>query len=343
MEFLYEYGLFFAKALTFIIAIAIIFGIVAAATTKGQGADQGHIEVRKLNDKFDELYHSLREHIYDKKMLKKLSKQEQKEEKKQKKEDKGQEEPKRVYVINFYGDIKAAETEQLRECVTAVLSVASERDEVVVKLESQGGMVHSYGLASSQLARVTKASIPLTVCVDKVAASGGYMMACVANKIIAAPFAILGSIGVLAQLPNFHKLLKKNDIDYEMYTAGEYKRTVTMFGQNTPKGRKKFMEDLEDTHTLFKAFITDNRPTVDIDQVATGEIWYGTRALENGLIDEISTSDEYLFKLRQDADLYEVKFVRKISLPKKLGVAVSAAIESSFDRVIEKATTRFWS
>jgi serine protease SohB len=215
----------------------------------------------------------------------------------------------------------------MREEITAVLSQATDKDEVVVKVESGGGMVHSYGLAASQLARITQKNIPLTVCVDKVAASGGYMMACVANKIVAAPFAILGSIGVVASLPNFHKLLKKNDIDYEMFTAGEYKRTVTMFGENTEKGRAKFVEDLEDTHVLFKEFVSENRPQVDIEKVATGEIWFGRRAKDVNLIDEIITSDEYLLSQIETADIFQVEYVYKKSIQEKLGFAAQGAVD----------------
>jgi serine protease SohB len=249
---------------------------------------------------------------------------------------------KRVFVLNFHGDIKASGLDNLREEITTVLSLAKTSDEVVVKLESGGGMVHSYGLASSQLTRITKKQIPLTVSVDKVAASGGYMMACVANKIIAAPFAILGSIGVVAQLPNFHKLLKKNDIDYEMFTAGEYKRTVTMFGENTDKSRAKFVEEIEDTHVLFKEFVTEHRPQVDIAKVATGEVWFGRRAKDIQLIDEIETSDEYLVAQSSTADVYEVEFVHKKTLPEKLGLAAQNAVDRLLLTWWERLSVNRW-
>lgn len=214
---------------------------------------------------------------------------------------------------------------------------------MVVKVESGGGMVHSYGLASSQLARITNKAIPLTVSVDKVAASGGYMMACVANKIIAAPFAILGSIGVVAQLPNFHRLLKKNDIDFEMFTAGEFKRTVTMFGENTQKGREKFVEDIEDTHVLFKEFVSEHRAQVDIATVATGEIWFGRRALGVNLIDELQTSDEYLLAQADTADIFEVAYSIKKSLPEKLGLAAQVVVERALFSVWNKVqNSRFF-
>lgn len=348
MEFLTEYGLFLAKTVTFVVAIGLVVIFVVSANMKGHGEDKGHLEVSKLNDKFDDLAHALSSMVVSEAAAKhadKLKKQHEKDEKKKQKAalkknksaDLSEVGKKRIFVTDFDGDIKASATEELREVITAILSVASEKDEVVVRLESQGGMVHSYGLAASQLKRITAANIPLTVCVDKVAASGGYMMACVAHKIISAPFAIIGSIGVVAQLPNFHRLLKKHDVDYEMLTAGEFKRTLSVFGENTDKGRQKFMEDLEDTHLLFKDFIAENRNKLDVEAVATGEIWFGTRALENKLIDEINTSDQYLFSAKNDADIFEVKFVHKKSMAEKLGISV----ETSLDRVITRWLQRF--
>ena len=240
----------------------------------------------------------------------------------------------RVFVVNFHGNISASAVTNLREEVTAILSQATVNDEVVVRLESGGGMVHSYGLASSQLDRIRKRKIPLTVCVDKVAASGGYMMACVADKIVAAPFAILGSIGVVAQLPNFHRVLKKHDVDFELLTAGEHKRTLTMFGENTDSGREKFIEELEDTHSLFKQFVQERRPQLDIDLIATGEVWFGIRALEVALVDDLQTSDEYLVTRATEADVFEIAFVVKKKLHQRLGLAA----EESADRVV----LRWW-
>ncbi|WP_049629786.1 protease SohB [Cellvibrio sp. pealriver] len=346
MEFLSEYGLFLAKTLTFVIAVFVIVSLAVSMGGRTKKSDKGHIEVAKLNEKFDHLRDSLRDAMLDDDEYKEFEKAEKKrlkEEKAQKKKaakemaktkvedtSSAESEPsakKRIFVLDFYGDIKASEVESLREEITTVLTLAKPTDEIVVKVESGGGMVHSYGLASSQLVRITNKKIPLTVCVDKVAASGGYMMACVADKIVAAPFAILGSIGVLAQLPNFHKLLKKNDIDYEMFTAGEYKRTVTMFGENTEKGRAKFVEELEDTHVLFKEFVSSHRPQVDVEKVATGEVWFGSRAKDVNLIDELQTSDEYLFAQAESADIYEVEFTYKKTLPEKLGFAAQAAVD----------------
>ena len=344
MEFLTDYGLFLAKTITFVVAIGVIVSLAVSLGGRNKKSDKGHIEVTKLNEKFEHLRDSLRDAMLDDeeyKEFEKAEKQRLKEEKAQKKkaakelakaktdETAEAEAPakKRVFVLDFYGDIKASEVENLREEISTVLTLAKPTDEVVVKVESGGGMVHSYGLAASQLTRITSKNIPLTVCVDKVAASGGYMMACVANKIVAAPFAILGSIGVVAQLPNFHKILKKNDIDYEMFTAGEYKRTVTMFGENTEKGRAKFVEELEDTHVLFKEFVSSHRPQVDVVKVATGEVWFGLRAKDVNLIDELQTSDEYLFAQAENADIYEVEFTHKKTLPEKLGFAAQAAVD----------------
>jgi serine protease SohB len=236
---------------------------------------------------------------------------------------------KRVYVINFNGDIRASATENLRQEITAILSIVNkDKDEVVVNLESPGGMVHGYGLASSQLARLREHQIPLTICVDKVAASGGYMMACLADTIIAAPFAIIGSIGVVAQIPNFHRLLEKWDIDFEVLTAGEYKRTMTVMGENTEAGRQKFVAELEDTHTLFKEFVKEYRPSIDIQQVATGEHWYGKRAVDLGLVDKLMTSDEYLLTASKTADIFAVRFIHKQNLMQKMGVAATLSADN---------------
>ena len=345
MEFLFEYGLFLAKVVTFVIAILVVLGIAFASAHRGGQKEKGRIVVSKLNERFDDMTHALKEYAVDEKAFKEEEKQRKKAEKKaaKSKKSKGSDErKKRVFVLDFDGDIKASATDELREAITAVLSLAEARDEVVLKLESQGGMVHSYGLASSQLDRIRQKHIPLTVCVDKVAASGGYMMACVADKILAAPFAIIGSIGVVAQLPNFHKILQKHDVDYEIFTAGEYKRTVTMFGENTEKGRQKFVRDLEDTHELFKDFIHEHRTSVDLNDVATGEIWFGTRALEKKLIDGIATSDEYLTGFHPDADIFTVDYEYKKSLQDRLGVGVASAIEAAFIKITGFINLRYW-
>ena len=356
MEFLTNYGLFFAKTLTFVVAVFIVVSLILSAGGRGKKSEKGQVHVSKLNEKFKSMREALQHSVLDEDQLKVLEKDEKKRVKAEKAEHKKlakvktktdieaikEEHKKRVFVIDFHGDIKASANESLRESITAILTLATPADEVVVKVESGGGMVHSYGLASSQLARITSKEIPLTVCVDKVAASGGYMMACVANKIVAAPFAILGSIGVVAQLPNFHRLLKKNDIDYEMFTAGEFKRTVTMFGENTTKGREKFVEDLEDTHVLFKEFVTEHRPQVDIAAVATGEVWFGRRAKDVNLIDLLQTSDEYLLDQAESADIFEIEFTVKKSLPEKLGIAAQVAVERALLSVWEKSQLNRW-
>ncbi|MEX2962107.1 protease SohB [Microbulbifer sp. TYP-18] len=250
--------------------------------------------------------------------------------------DRGDEDASRVFVAHFDGDIKASALSQLREEITGILQVAEPADEVVVCLQSPGGMVANYGLAASQLARVRSAGIKLTIAVDTVAASGGYMMACVADRIIAAPFAMLGSIGVLAQLPNFHRLLKRHDVDFELFTAGEYKRTVTMFGENTEEGREKFQSDLEDIHVLFQHFVAEYRPQLDVASVATGEVWFGQRALELGLVDELKTSDEYLTGRARDAELYLVEYKERRNIAKKMGLAVQTGVEAALVRLFSR-------
>lgn len=243
---------------------------------------------------------------------------------------------KRVFVLDFEGDMHASAVELLREEISAVLMIAEPQDEVVVRLESAGGLVHAYGLASSQLERIKRKGIPLTICVDEVAASGGYMMACLADKLIAAPFAIVGSIGVVAQMPNFNRLLKKHDIDFDVYTAGEFKRTLTMFGENTEKGREKFVEELEETHVLFKQFVSEYRSQLDIDKVATGEIWFGKQALEVELVDQLMTSDEYLLEACENADVFVVNYEVRKSLQDKFSDMFVSGADKMFTRILER-------
>ena len=333
MEFLIEYGLFLAKSVTVLIAILILVAVILGMSQRQRDPDAGHIEVKSLNDALDAITQSLKSVVLNPELRRKDEKEEKKRSREKQKSLKrevksGQSPGPRTFVVDFKGDIQASHVTALREEITAILSVAQSGDEVLVRLESPGGVVHGYGLAASQLQRVRSRDIALTVAVDKVAASGGYMMASVANKIIAAPFSLLGSIGVVAQLPNFHRLLKKNDVDVEVLTAGEFKRTLTVFGENTEKDREKFVEELEDVHALFKELVSQNRPQVNIDEVATGEAWFGTRALERNLVDQLKTSDEYIVDQCVERDVFLVRYV----IHKK-----------RIDRILEKATRLFHS
>lgn len=337
MEFLSEYLGFLARTVTLVIALLVVFAGLASLRSKARRKSGGQLQVTRLNDLYKGLRERLEATLLDKEALKRLRKQQGKEDKALRKaKAKGGESKGRVFVLDFDGDIKASATESLRHEITALLTLATPKDEVVLRLESGGGMVHSYGLASSQLARIRQAGVPLTVCVDKVAASGGYMMACIGEKILSAPFAVLGSIGVVAQLPNLHRLLRKHDIDVELHTAGEYKRTLTVFGENTEKGREKFQEELDITHRLFKNFVVHYRPQLSIDEVATGEVWLGVAAMERKLVDEIKTSDEYLAEKARTAEVVHLHYAERKSLTERVGLAASGSVEHLFNRLWAK-------
>jgi len=312
-EFFADYGLFVAKLATVAVIVLVVAGFVIASTKRGAHHDE--LDVENLNKRFENLGDAVRRAVHGKAQLKKDSKERRKDEKQL--EKKGSQRQ-RVFVLDFKGDIRASATASLREEVSAVLAVATKDDKVLVRLENAGGTVHEHGLAASQLMRIKQLGVPLVVSVDKVAASGGYLMACVADRILAAPFAIIGSIGVVAQLPNFHRLLEEKGIDFEQVTAGRYKRTLTVFGKNTDEGREKMKEELEDVHELFKNQISEHRPQIDLDAVATGEHWYGVRALGLKLVDEIRTSDDYLLEAAGDFDLYSVAYKRRRTLPERL-------------------------
>ncbi|MDF1758780.1 MAG: protease SohB [Legionellaceae bacterium] len=302
MEFLAQYGLFVLKAFTLVIAILFLMAGIFSLKKK----PKPKITISYLNDQYDELKEKMEKAIFKKKPKKKKAKKNKDDERAN------------LYLINFEGDMKASQVDALREEVSAVLSVVTPNDEVVIKIESPGGTVNGYGLAASQLQRIRDKEIPLTVCIDKVAASGGYLMACVANKILAAPFAIIGSIGVVAQMPNFHRWLKKNDIDIELMTAGEYKRTLTMLGKNTDKDRQKFQEDIEGIHKIFREHVLMNRSQLNIDEIATGEYWLAKDAKDLSLVDELQTSDEYIINQLSSFKAYKVEVHAKQSLMEKI-------------------------
>lgn len=338
-EILLNYGIFLLELLTVFGIIAFVIMLILEGRKQ---PENGTITLTNLTEKFNDTQKYLADSFLSESELKqqektekKAAKEKAKAEKKRLKAGLGSEEPQksRLFVLNFNGDIQASQVNNLRKEIDAVLMLAnSNKDQVLLKLESPGGVVHGYGLAASQLQRLKAKQLPLTVCVDKVAASGGYMMACVADKIISAPFAIIGSVGVVAQIPNIHRLLKKHDIDVDVMTAGEYKRTVTLVGENTEKGKQKFQQELEETHMLFKQFVSRHRPQLNIEQVATGEHWFGQQALELNLVDEILTSDDLILNAIKEKDVIEVKYRQK----KKLSQRVGEQVEGSVERMLSK-------
>lgn len=364
-EFFYEYGMFFLKALTFVVAFGLILMAIVAAATRSSGGGggagrEGRITIKNYNEKLEDLQDALSFSLLEPEQQKEAEKEKKTERKAEKKLAKAaakkarkqrgkgetivvEEKKPRLYVLDFDGDIRASEVEKLRREITAVLTTATPEDEILVRLESGGGMVTSYGLAASQLDRIRDKKIPLTICVDKVAASGGYMMACVADKVVAAPFAVLGSIGVVAQIPNFHRLLKELNIDFELLTAGKYKRTLTVFGENTDEGRDKFLEDIERIHGQFKAYVGERRPKLDIEEVATGEIWSGQDTLDLHLADELSTSDQYLIDACEAREVLILTYKEKKSLADRFSFGIQNVIDNVllkwFDRLLKSRYT----
>lgn len=343
-DILTGYGIFILEILTILLLILAIVGLVISYRQHNK-SKIGELEIKDLSEEFNNQIRVLRDFSLSEEELKQQAKAEKKTEKQKVKKRKEKlkrgeildnEKKSCVYVLDFHGDISASETTALREEISAILNVAKPEDEVLLRLESPGGIVHDYGFAASQLSRLKQKGIKLTIAVDKVAASGGYMMACVADKIVSAPFAIIGSIGVVAQIPNVHRLLKKYDVDVDVMTAGEFKRTVTVLGENTEKGKQKFQQELEETHQLFKQFVSQNRPCVDIDKIATGEYWFGQQAIDLKLVDEISTSDDLILEKMKEKDVLSVKYRLKKSLIKKLG----RQAEESVVNIIHRYTTK---
>ena len=345
LEALVEYGFFLLRLVT-VAAIFIVVMLILAGSMAGRkmASQEGHLRVRDLNRHLARLKLTLAHSVLGKAAAKKLRKEEtralkdrdrsrgaDRDDKKAEQKTSPAEERKTIFVLDFKGDIRASSVGQLAEEINAVLLVAKEGDQVVLRLESSGGMVHAYGLAAAQLDRIGNRSLELLVCVDRVAASGGYMMACTAGRIIAAPFAVVGSVGVVGQVPNFHRVLKEHHVDYELHTAGGYKRTLSLFGENTDEGREKFIETLEETHELFKRYVQERRSAVDIEKIATGETWFGLQAKDMGLVDEVGTSDDYLVSQADSASILEVSFMAKSGMVRRLGMAAQHVARSVMD------------
>tara|TARA_B100001113_G_scaffold192579_1_gene157867 strand:- start:35 stop:1054 length:1020 start_codon:yes stop_codon:yes gene_type:complete len=324
MEILADYLIFLLKVFTIALAITVPL-LIIIGSSKSKSQPKGRLTITNLSDKFEEMGNALKSSLMNPKESKKFNKDLAKTKKKKDKAEKDDS----VFVLNFKGDIQASEVEKLKQEINAILISESDCKEVVIRVESGGGSAYAYGLCAAELKRLVDNNINLTVCIDKVAASGGYLMSCVATKIIAAPWAIVGSIGVIAQLPNFHRLLKKNSIDFEMHTAGAFKRTLTTLGENTDEGREKFKSELEDLHLIFKDFVKEQRPQVDTDIVATGETWQGEEAIKVGLVDSLETSDNYLVNLSKQAKLFEIEFVEKKNLSEKFALSTQLVIEKS--------------
>jgi len=358
---LIEYGLFLLKVLTLLaalgIAVALVVGGIGSALSRGRGAGagagEGKLRIRKYNERLDDVRESLSISLLDPAARKQAEKDRRSRDKRERKaakvaakkarkqRGKGEtitpdETRPRTFVLDFQGDIRASQVEALRREVTAILTTATPEDEVVIRLDSGGGTVTGYGLAATQLERIRGAKVPLVVCVDQVAASGGYMMACVSDRLIAAPFAMLGSIGVVAQVPNFHRLLKEWNIDVELLTAGKFKRTLTLFGENTDEGRAKFLQDIERIHAQFKEHVDRYRPTLSIERVCTGEVWCGDDVLEHGLADALGTSDDYLTRACEERAVLLVGWREKRGLMQRFSGGVEEAVDRFAVRMLDR-------
>ena len=326
---LLQLGMFTAQSLIILAIILIIMAAFFLLLAKSRQQHSGRLVIKNVNHVYEENNDAIMAETLPKKAFKKYLK-EQKAAHKLRQEKAA--EIKNIYVLDFDGDMKASGVASLSKLITTVLNAVKPSDEVVVRLESPGGVVHGYGLGAAQLMRIRERNIPLIVAVDKIAASGGYLMACTASKILAAPFAIIGSIGVIIQLPNFHRVLKDKHVDFEMQTAGEYKRTITMFGENTDAGREKLQEEIEKIHDQFKDLIKQHRPQINLAETATGEHWLAQQALALKLVDEIKTSDEYLLSQSRDANIYELHVEEKKPLLARL-TATARLVKDKLERL----------
>ncbi|MGQ4879796.1 protease SohB [Billgrantia sp. LNSP4103-1] len=340
-EWLMDIGRFIVQMS--ILTLLVVAAVLIITRIKGESGERVRLRIENLNDRLEYRQRRLSLAATEPNARKRLLKTFRRDDKRRSRTGhKPSIERPTTWVLDFRGDLKATGVGRFAEEISSVLAAAATGDEVVIRLESPGGLVHAYGLAAAQVDRLRDAGLHTTVCVDKVAASGGYLMACAADQLRAAPFAVLGSIGVVAQLPNVHRLLKRHDVDVELLTAGEYKRTLTVFGENTEEGREKFQSDLENIHALFKRHVAERRPHLDIEAVATGEVWYGHDALPRGLIDALGTSEAYLVSRMQEVRVVSVRLETRHSMADRLGKAISAGVENAVERLFERLDASRW-
>jgi serine protease SohB len=340
MAFWLDIAAFLVKALIIVAAVGGLALLIARLARSTEPKDQ-EIKVLSLDERYDEMRNAMNGALLDRRERKALAKRRKKEAKAAAKARRSETPGKRIYVLAFKGDTRASAVKRLGSEIDAVLIAARPgTDEAVIRIDSPGGTVTGYGLAAAEILRLRERKIRVTASVDQVAASGGYMMACAADRIVAAPFAVVGSIGVVAPVPNLHRLLRKNEIDFEEITAGEFKRTVSVLGEITPAGREHFRGKLDATHEAFKAHVGQCRPNVDIARVANGDYWLAREGLALGLVDEIMTGDELLFRARDGARLYEVSTEARKTLLQQLLSALGAAVEKAADTVTAKLAAR---
>jgi serine protease SohB len=342
MPFWLDIAAFLLKALIIVAAIGGLAILIARLARSAEPKDQ-EIKVRPLDERYDDMREAMNGALLEKKERKALLKGRKKETKATAKARRGETPGKRVFVLAFKGDLRASAVKRLGAEIDAVLIAARPgTDEAVIRIESPGGTVTGYGLAAAEILRLRERKIKVTASVDQVAASGGYMMACAADRIVAAPFAVVGSIGVVAPVPNLHRLLKKNEIDFEEMTAGEFKRSVSLLGEITPAGRQHFREKLDTTHDAFKAHVAECRPKVNIGAVANGDYWLAREALTLGLVDEIATGDDLLFRARETARLYEVTTEAHKTLLQHLMSGLGVAAEKATDSFVKRIGGAVW-
>jgi serine protease SohB len=336
MAFWLDIAAFLVKALIIVAAIGSLAILIARLARSGE-AKESEIKIRSLNERYDDMSDAMDGALLDKKERKARLKTRKKEDKAAAKARRGQAPGKRIYVLGFKGDLRATAVKRLGSEIDAVLIAARPgTDEAVIRIESPGGTVTGYGLAAAEILRLREHKVKVVASIDQVAASGGYMMACAADRIVAAPFAVVGSIGVVAPVPNLHRLLQKNEIDFEEMTSGQFKRTVSVLGEITPAGREHFRGKLEDTHEAFKAHVAQCRPEVDMAKVANGDHWLAREALGLALVDEIMTGDELLFRARDSARLYEVSTEPRKTLAQQLLSGLGAAAQGVADSVMAR-------
>ncbi len=247
--------------------------------------------------------------------------------------------PPRLAVLRFQGlrDLNASGDQRLSEAIDEVLVNRDHFEEAVVIIDSPGGTTHGYGHAYALLERLSASGLKVTACIDRIGASGGYLMALPADRILAGPFAIVGSVGVVAGIPNVKRLLEEKGVSYRLFVAGDKKRVVHFADDDGPEVREYMDEKLAGIHTQFLQAVEKHRgDRVKLDEVRSGDHWSAEESVEKGLglVDELQTSAEYLLERNREVALVMIE--RRVDITERfagyLAARLSARVASLFTR-----------
>lgn len=162
---------------------------------------------------------------------------------------------------------------------------------IVLRIDSPGGSVVGSDEIYQALLAIDK---PLVVSMGEVAASGGYYIACAADRVLANPGTLTGSIGVISMVPNIEELMEKIGVEVLVIKSGALKDEGSVFREMTEEEREVWQRIIDEAYDQFVGIVADGRdlPPQAVRELADGRVYTGHQALELGLVDELGNLSE---------------------------------------------------